>query len=168
MDIFICFSPNLSIFCRLCPNIQVPLFGFCRGYLAPEYAIRGQVTRKADIYSFGVLLLEIVTGRCNTNRRLPAEEQYLLEKVRTLGFSSNYFQYNIVLKDKLIGVISGKLLIYFILSSLLHAYNAYMHAFQSNTSNKSEDWGLRGLKTHSVNFICGCFIDFVLSLGLYI
>ncbi|XP_050247743.1 cold-responsive protein kinase 1-like [Quercus robur] len=50
------------------------------GYLAPEYAIRGQVTRKADIYSFGVLLLEIVTGRCNTNRRLPAEEQYLLEK----------------------------------------------------------------------------------------
>uniref|UniRef100_A0A2N9I108 Protein kinase domain-containing protein n=1 Tax=Fagus sylvatica TaxID=28930 RepID=A0A2N9I108_FAGSY len=51
------------------------------GYLAPEYAIRGQVTRKSDIYSFGVLLLEIVSGRCNTNRRLPAEEQYLLEKV---------------------------------------------------------------------------------------
>lgn len=50
------------------------------GYLAPEYAIRGQVTRKSDIYSFGVLLLEIVSGRCNTNRRLPAEEQYLLEK----------------------------------------------------------------------------------------
>lgn len=49
------------------------------GYLAPEYAIRGQLTRKADIYSFGVLLLEIVSGRCNTNRRLPYEEQYLLE-----------------------------------------------------------------------------------------
>ncbi|KAF1885234.1 hypothetical protein Lal_00029123 [Lupinus albus] len=29
------------------------------GYLAPEYAIRGQLTRKADIYSFGVLLVEI-------------------------------------------------------------------------------------------------------------
>ncbi|XP_059444394.1 cold-responsive protein kinase 1-like isoform X2 [Corylus avellana] len=50
------------------------------GYLAPEYALRGQVTRKADIYSFGILLLEIVSGRCNTNRRLPAEEQYLLER----------------------------------------------------------------------------------------
>ncbi|XP_062096959.1 cold-responsive protein kinase 1-like [Humulus lupulus] len=50
------------------------------GYLAPEYAIRGQVTRKADIYSFGVLLLEIVSGRSNTNRRLPANEQYLLER----------------------------------------------------------------------------------------
>ncbi|XXG68440.1 hypothetical protein AAC387_Pa06g1526 [Persea americana] len=50
------------------------------GYLAPEYAIRGQVTRKSDIYSFGVLLLEIVSGRCNTDTRLPVEEQFLLEK----------------------------------------------------------------------------------------
>ncbi|KAA8526771.1 hypothetical protein F0562_009000 [Nyssa sinensis] len=50
------------------------------GYLAPEYAIRGQLTRKADIYSFGVLLLEIVSGRCNTDKQLPVEEQYLLER----------------------------------------------------------------------------------------
>ncbi|KAI4333360.1 hypothetical protein L6164_018185 [Bauhinia variegata] len=50
------------------------------GYLAPEYAIRGQLTRKADIYSFGVLLVEIVSGRCNTNTRLPIEEQYLIER----------------------------------------------------------------------------------------
>ncbi|KAG9133255.1 hypothetical protein Leryth_020748 [Lithospermum erythrorhizon] len=50
------------------------------GYLAPEYAIRGQLTRKADVYSFGVLLIEIVSGRCNTNTRLPVEEQYLLER----------------------------------------------------------------------------------------
>lgn len=54
---------------------------YCRGYLAPEYAVRGQLTRKADIYSFGVLLIEIVTGRCNTNTRLPIDEQYLLERV---------------------------------------------------------------------------------------
>ncbi|XWS27518.1 hypothetical protein CRYUN_Cryun26dG0121800 [Craigia yunnanensis] len=50
------------------------------GYLAPEYAIRGQLTRKADIYSFGVLLIEIVGGRCNTNTQLPVGEQYLLER----------------------------------------------------------------------------------------
>ncbi|XP_019432374.1 PREDICTED: putative serine/threonine-protein kinase isoform X2 [Lupinus angustifolius] len=50
------------------------------GYLAPEYAIRGQLTRKADIYSFGVLLVEIVSGRCNTNARLPTGDQYILEK----------------------------------------------------------------------------------------
>ncbi|XP_040988332.1 cold-responsive protein kinase 1 isoform X2 [Juglans microcarpa x Juglans regia] len=50
------------------------------GYLAPEYAIKGQLTPKADIYSFGVLLMEIVSGRWNTNTRLPIEEQYLLER----------------------------------------------------------------------------------------
>lgn len=50
------------------------------GYLAPEYAIRGQATRKSDVYSYGVLLIEIVTGRCNTNSRLPIDEQYLLER----------------------------------------------------------------------------------------
>ncbi|KAG6407354.1 hypothetical protein SASPL_130343 [Salvia splendens] len=50
------------------------------GYLAPEYAIRGHLTRRADIYSFGVLLIEIVSGRCNTNSRLPIAEQYILER----------------------------------------------------------------------------------------
>ncbi|KAL0320620.1 UNVERIFIED_CONTAM: Cold-responsive protein kinase [Sesamum radiatum] len=54
------------------------------GYLAPEYAIRGKLTRKADIYSFGVLLLEIMSGRPNKNKRLPAEEQNLLEMAWTL------------------------------------------------------------------------------------
>ncbi|XP_014491986.1 cold-responsive protein kinase 1 [Vigna radiata var. radiata] len=49
------------------------------GYLAPEYALRGHLTRKADIYSFGVLLVEIVSGRCHTNTLLPIGEQFILE-----------------------------------------------------------------------------------------
>lgn len=51
------------------------------GYLAPEYAVRGQLTRRADVYSFGVLLAEIVCGRCNRNMRLPSEDRYLLEQI---------------------------------------------------------------------------------------
>ncbi|CAN1249005.1 Cold-responsive protein kinase 1 [Linum perenne] len=49
------------------------------GYLAPEYAILGQLTRKADIYSFGVLLLEIVSGRPNKERRWLPEDHNLVE-----------------------------------------------------------------------------------------
>lgn len=33
--------------------------------MAPEYLVRGQLTEKADVYSFGVLVFEIVCGRKN-------------------------------------------------------------------------------------------------------
>ncbi|KAF8408756.1 hypothetical protein HHK36_004824 [Tetracentron sinense] len=64
-------------------SIAQTLLGLSQGYLAPEYAVRGQVTRNADIYSFGVLLLEIVSGRGNTNMGLPVKEQYLLQMVHS-------------------------------------------------------------------------------------
>ncbi|XP_020102481.1 putative receptor-like protein kinase At4g00960 [Ananas comosus] len=37
------------------------------GYMAPEYIVHGQLTEKADIYSYGILVLEIITGRKNNN-----------------------------------------------------------------------------------------------------
>ncbi|XP_062116218.1 cysteine-rich receptor-like protein kinase 1 isoform X2 [Humulus lupulus] len=36
------------------------------GYMAPEYLVRGQLTEKADVYAFGVLVLEIASGRKNS------------------------------------------------------------------------------------------------------
>lgn len=46
-----------------------------RGYTAPEYAIRGELSEKADIYSFGVLVLEIISSRKNTDRSSPSTLQ---------------------------------------------------------------------------------------------
>ncbi|KAL4625486.1 hypothetical protein ACB092_05G029900 [Castanea dentata] len=44
------------------------------GYMSPEYAMRGLFSEKSDVFSFGVLLLEIISGRRNTS--ICDEEQY--------------------------------------------------------------------------------------------
>ncbi|KAI8553180.1 hypothetical protein RHMOL_Rhmol06G0324100 [Rhododendron molle] len=49
------------------------------GYLAPEYAMRGHLTEKADVFGFGVVALEIVSGRLNSDSNLEKEKIYLLE-----------------------------------------------------------------------------------------
>ncbi|GLJ51909.1 hypothetical protein SUGI_1102790 [Cryptomeria japonica] len=54
------------------------------GYTAPEYASHGQLTEKADTYSFGVVVLEIVSGRKSIDLNQPPDMQYLLEWVWSL------------------------------------------------------------------------------------
>ncbi|WJX72505.1 hypothetical protein P8452_56381 [Trifolium repens] len=49
------------------------------GYMAPEYAMHGYLTDKADVYSFGIVALEIVSGRSNTFYRTKEEAFYLLD-----------------------------------------------------------------------------------------
>ncbi|EOY28548.1 Cysteine-rich RLK 29, putative isoform 2, partial [Theobroma cacao] len=47
------------------------------GYMAPEYVINGQFSVKSDVFSFGVLLLEIISGQKSNRFRYEETEEYL-------------------------------------------------------------------------------------------
>jgi serine/threonine protein kinase len=51
----------LTVSSRLCSPFK-DSFAFFR-YVAPEYANSGLLNEKSDVYSYGVLLLEAITGR---------------------------------------------------------------------------------------------------------
>lgn len=53
----------------------------CSGYMAPEYAMRGQYSVKSDVFSFGVLMLEIVAGRRNGGSYESEQYDHLLSSV---------------------------------------------------------------------------------------
>ncbi|KAM0884808.1 hypothetical protein ACQ4PT_030746 [Festuca glaucescens] len=51
------------------------------GYMAPEYALRGNYSVKSDVFSFGVMVLEIVTGKKNNDSHLSQQSEDLLTLV---------------------------------------------------------------------------------------
>ncbi|KAH0911247.1 hypothetical protein HID58_034568 [Brassica napus] len=48
------------------------------GYMAPEYALWGQLSEKADVYSFGIVSMEIVSGQSNTKQKGSADHVSLI------------------------------------------------------------------------------------------
>ncbi|OMO76062.1 hypothetical protein COLO4_25683 [Corchorus olitorius] len=65
-------NPKISDFgmARLCPLDQTQsatsrIAGTYTGYMAPEYAMQGHFSAKSDVFSYGVLVLELLSGREN-------------------------------------------------------------------------------------------------------
>ncbi|PKA47617.1 Receptor-like serine/threonine-protein kinase NCRK [Apostasia shenzhenica] len=48
------------------------------GYFAPEYAIVGKASLKSDVFSFGVVILELITGRKPIHKSATADESLVL------------------------------------------------------------------------------------------
>ncbi|XP_039011631.1 probable serine/threonine-protein kinase PBL19 [Hibiscus syriacus] len=61
------------------------------GYAAPDYIETGHLTDKSDVWSFGVVLYEILSGRRSLERGRPKAEQKLLDWVKQFPADSKKF-----------------------------------------------------------------------------
>ncbi|KAE9598852.1 hypothetical protein Lal_00022403 [Lupinus albus] len=78
-------QPRIADFglARLLPEDKSHLstrFAGTLGYTAPEYALHGQLSVKADTYSYGVVVLEIVSGQKSSELRADVDGDFLLQR----------------------------------------------------------------------------------------
>ncbi|KAK9062111.1 hypothetical protein SSX86_019296 [Deinandra increscens subsp. villosa] len=79
------FKPKIADFglARFHPEDQSHVstkFAGTLGYTAPEYALRGVLSEKVDTYSFGIVILEIISGKRSTEVKSDSQSiDYLLE-----------------------------------------------------------------------------------------
>jgi serine/threonine protein kinase len=78
--VLISYFPNFNVFS-------------CSGYMPPEYAVNGSFSIKSDVFSFGVVVLEIISGKknsgfCDPRRRLNLLGHVSFELYMFLSFVS--------------------------------------------------------------------------------
>ncbi|GJR96425.1 probable serine/threonine-protein kinase [Tanacetum coccineum] len=58
-------------------------------YVAPEYASTGMLNERSDVYSFGILIMEIISGRNPVDYGRPADEVNLVDWLKTMVTNRN-------------------------------------------------------------------------------
>lgn len=71
------------------------------GYASPEYLQTGRLTSKNDVWSYGVFLYELITGRRPLDRNRPRSEQKLLEWVKP--YLSDVKKFKLIVDPRLEG-----------------------------------------------------------------
>ncbi|XP_047160955.1 probable serine/threonine-protein kinase At1g01540 [Vigna umbellata] len=59
------------------------------GYVAPEYASTGMLNERSDVYSFGILIMEVLTGRNPVDYSRPPEEVNLVDWLKKMVSNRN-------------------------------------------------------------------------------
>ncbi|KAL7587955.1 hypothetical protein Lser_V15G36393 [Lactuca serriola] len=77
------------------------------GYAAPEYIQTGRLTYKSDVWSYGVFLYELITGRRPLDLNKPKNEQKLLDWVRP-HITQDMRKFQMILDPRLSGNYSLK------------------------------------------------------------
>ncbi|XP_049394516.1 probable serine/threonine-protein kinase At1g01540 [Solanum stenotomum] len=62
------------------------------GYLAPEYLSTGILDEKSDVYNFGILIMEIVSGKPSIEYTTTENEEYLIDWMKSMVASQQYDQ----------------------------------------------------------------------------
>ncbi|KAB2623546.1 LRR receptor-like serine/threonine-protein kinase [Pyrus ussuriensis x Pyrus communis] len=92
------------------------------GYMAPEYALRGHLTDKVDVYSFGIVVLEIISGKKSSTQQTNAEGFYILDWAHVLKSEGN-----------LMNLVDPKLSLEFNNKEIMATINVALHCCNSTS-----------------------------------
>ncbi|KAG6407689.1 hypothetical protein SASPL_130686 [Salvia splendens] len=85
-------APKIADFgmARLFPEDQTHVHTV--GYIAPECLLHGNVSKKADVFSFGVVVLELISGQKNSSFTRDPDSESLLEWAYKLNRKQRSFE----------------------------------------------------------------------------